>query len=272
MSFSAKKLLAAAVSGAVFFQSALIAPLVDAREKTPTVSAKTPDSPIIGASAELKSRLKAGSESLARSGKTSKYAKAKIRWDESAEKPSQIRGIKTRVSKNVAVDAQAVFDDLSPLYGVKTSKTAKKPKLEVSEESVSKVTKERHVRLKQTYAGLPVIGDGIVGHVDETGNLYQIDGDYVPEIKVDTVAKINAAAALEKARKANSKKPKFKTSEPELAILSEPSGQNLVWQYDASFEDPKEGLSKIRYVVNAKTGKILRSYDTVTHKIGRAHV
>lgn len=98
----------------------------------------------------LKGRLLEQTKALQKSGKTSKYAKAQIRWDDSSAKPSQIRGIDATASKNVANDVQAVFDELSPLYAQKNG--AKKPKLETVEENVSAETGEKHVRIKQSYA------------------------------------------------------------------------------------------------------------------------
>lgn len=81
---------------------------------------------------------------------------------------------------------------------------------------------------------------------------------------MDTTPKIPAKRALDAAKR-DEKKSGFKTTSPELAILSEPSGQNLVWQYEASLEDPKEGKSRIRYLVDAATGKTIRSYELIAH-------
>lgn len=101
--------------------------------------------------------------------------------------------------------------------------------------------------------------------MDEDGNLYQIDGAYVPEITVDTTPKVTDKQVSDIAKSVYGKRAKFKTTKPQLAVLAEASGQNLVWQFDASFETPKDGPSKIRYVVDAKSGKTLRSYDTIAH-------
>ena len=104
-----------------------------------------------------------------------------------------------------------------------------------------------------------------MGHVSKNGDLYQIDGDYVADVTVGTTPVITSKQAVEAAVSAYGKQPKFKVSKPELAILAEASGQNLVWQYDASFETIKNGPSKIRYVIDAKSGKTIRSYDTIMH-------
>lgn len=220
MSSVFKKLAAAAISATIAVQSAIV-PSAFAESGNKSVGSSSTPTQIAGASKELRTRLKLQGEKLAKAGKTSKYANAKIRWDDASEKPTQIRGIRSKASKNVAADVQAVFDDLAPIYGT-SEKNPKKAELAVEAEDVSPVTSERHVRIKQTYAGLPVIGDGIVAHVDRTGNLYQIDGDYAPKIEVGTVPKISAKQALG-ASKRDEKKSKFKTTVPELAILSEPS-------------------------------------------------
>ncbi len=82
---------------------------------------------------------------------------------------------------------------------------------------------------------------------------------------VGTTPIVTSKQAAAVATAAYGKQPKFKVSKPELAILAEASGQNLVWQYDASFETTKNGPSKIRYVIDAKSGKTIRSYETVAH-------
>lgn len=81
----------------------------------------------------------------------------------------------------------------------------------------------------------------------------QIDGDYVPEVKVSTVPKIKVSKALTPAMAKHSKQKDFELSNPELAIISEPSGQNLVWSYEAKFEDEKGERSRLRYEVDAET-------------------
>lgn len=151
MSSVLKKLVATAISAAFVVQSTTVHPAFAESGNRTAGNPTTVSAPVVGASKELRARLKVQGEKLAKSGKASKYATAKIRWDDASEKPSQIRGIRTKVSKNVASDVQSVFDDLSPIYGTADG-AAKKPKLSVAEEAVSKITSERHLRIKQTYA------------------------------------------------------------------------------------------------------------------------
>lgn len=101
--------------------------------------------------------------------------------------------------------------------------------------------------------------------MDSEGNLTQIDGDYVPEVKVSTVPKIKVSKALAPAMAKHSKRKDFKLSNPELAIVSETSGQNLVWSYEASFQEEDGGLSRLRYEVDAETGKVARVTSLVMH-------
>lgn len=122
----------------------------------------------------------------------------------------------------------------------------------------------RHVRLEQSYSGIEIVGGDLIAHVDGNGNLTQIDGDYVSEVEVGTVPKIKAAKALVPAISRHAKENGFELTQPELAILSEKTGQNLVWSYEASFED-EEGLSRLRYDVDAETGKVVRSHSLVMH-------
>ncbi len=108
----------------------------------------------------LKSRLAKQAESFKKSGKTAKYAETKIRWSDEAERPSQIRGLSLKASKNPVADVQSVLNDLSPLYG--TVPTGAKPSLTLAETRISEKTGERHVRLTQSHSGVEILGGEIV--------------------------------------------------------------------------------------------------------------
>ena len=107
------------------------------------------------------------------------------------------------------------------------------------------------------------MGGEIIGHVDENGKLYQIDGEYVNDVTVSTVPKISAEKALDAADAKYESKPKYDTTDPEIVILAEEDGEKLAWQFEASFEDPAKGISRMAFEVDAETGKTIRSYETV---------
>ncbi len=77
------------------------------------------------------------------------------------------------------------------------------------------------------------------------------------------MAKISAAKALETAQKRYGTKKRLKLSTPKKAILPEGSGGRLIWQYEASFEDDKKGLSRMAFQIDAETGKTVREFETV---------
>lgn len=211
----------------------------------------------------LKSRMKIQKAALQKSGKLAEYADARVKWDDASSKPSQIRGLKKKAGKDVAADVSSVLNDLNPLFGAK--KNGKKARIENGAESSEDRNGGRHVRLGQSFSGIEIIGGDLIAHVDDSGNLTQIDGDYVSEIAVDTNPKVKASKALAPAIASHVKKDGFKLTAPKLAILSESSGQNLVWSYEAAFEDKDGGPSRIRYDVDAQTGKVIRSYDVIKH-------
>ncbi len=166
-----------------------------------------------------------------------------------------------KASKNPVADVQSVLNDLSPLYGIEPTGT--KPSLALAETRISEKTGERHVRVSQSHSGVEILGGELIGHIDETGKLYQIDGKYRPDMNVSTVAKISAAKALETAQKRYGTKNRLKLSPPKKAILPEGSGGKLIWQYEASFEDEKKGLSRMAFQIDAQTGKTVREFETV---------
>ena len=113
-----KKIVATAASLAVFANSVGV-PATFAATAPKSVQKTASQAGVAKAPTELKTRLKAQKSVLEKNGKTAKYSGTEIRWNDAAAKPNQITGLKSKASKNVASDVQAVFDDLSPLYAQK---------------------------------------------------------------------------------------------------------------------------------------------------------
>ncbi len=113
-----KKIVATAASLAVFANSVGV-PATYAETSQKPVQKTASQAGMAKAPTELKTRLKAQKSALEKSGKAAKYSGTEIRWNDAAAKPKQITGLKSKATKNVASDVQAVFDDLSTLYAQK---------------------------------------------------------------------------------------------------------------------------------------------------------
>jgi len=79
-------------------------------------------------------------------------------------------------------DAVAVLDNLARFYRLQDAEKefAAKP---AEADSLG----YHHVRLKQVYQGLRVFGGDLIVHFDRSGQAYEVNGQYVPDLQVDVV-------------------------------------------------------------------------------------
>ena len=112
----------------------------------------------------------------------------------------------------------------------------------------------RHVRLKQTYGGLPVMGSEVVVHADETTFL-GINGYLTRNLDgFDTSPTIADDEAVSVAR-ADRSAPADAPAASELVILPRAEGgAKLAWHVTVAGWD---------YMVDARSGDVLRAFDTV---------
>ncbi len=123
-----------------------------------------------------------------------------------------------------------------------------------------------HVRLQQTFQGVPVLGAELLVHFDPTGQwVTAINGDYLPGLALETTKpRIEAGTALRIARAALpgsviQRRPRLVVAdgrlEPELA------GTRLVWLIELyEHSVPARNM----YLIDAQTGQILKSLNQLT--------
>ncbi len=123
-----------------------------------------------------------------------------------------------------------------------------------------------HVRFQQVYRGVPVFGAQVTVHVAADGQtINAIAGHYVPNLALAVTPKLNADAALAVARSVDTQATPW--GAPELRVYSpviDPavSQASLVWMVRLFHDlDQSRGPARQLYVIEARTGAILTSYN-----------
>ena len=133
----------------------------------------------------------------------------------------------------------------------------------------------RHLRLQQTYLGLPVQNSILVAHADDTTfvgfNGYvtrNLDGfDVEPTLSEDE------ALAAAKADHAGGQSVVYRDESSQLVILPEPSGQGARLAYRIGLANARAGSlppSRLVYFVDAESGSVLRKIDNLQAALQQA--
>jgi bacillolysin len=115
-----------------------------------------------------------------------------------------------------------------------------------------------HVRLNQSYEGLPVFGAQVVVHMNERG-ITAVSGQFVPDIKISTQPAINEAAAQAKALREQLGGGQLSVAKTELSIyrkglLAGYAGQSVL-AYNIEVTDGKH--VRMQIWIDATKGTVL---------------
>jgi len=117
----------------------------------------------------------------------------------------------------------------------------------------------KHIRIVQTYKNIPVVGAEIIIHINNKNTLYMINGTYQPNLTIDITPSITSKEALSLVLKEKLKSNIKSIQKPVLVIYN----KKLSWFY--RIESKGNEIGKWYYYVDAKTGKILNQYNTITY-------
>lgn len=124
----------------------------------------------------------------------------------------------------------------------------------------------RHVRLRQVFQNIPVIGKELLVHIDAAGNVIRVNGKYLPGINVSVVPSVSSEKAVAAAN-ADLASPSAKVvPAPELVIFdpqvySVPSlEKHLSWKLTVASAKP---LGHWVYFVDAHSGMVLFKYNNL---------
>jgi|GEM_PF-6718781 len=218
---------------------------------------------------EIQEKSKKQKKYLQSKGNPVEYQEAEVQWSVSNQKPSHIRGLHKKASKNIVADTKQILKDFAPSYGVNTSTSID---IRLAKNDTSKLTKERHTRLKQYYNNIEIVGGEILAHTDKTGVLYQVDG--APDFpSISTTPSISTIQAIAIGKKEHGTKKKFKIAvQPELVIYKLASTHVLAYRYEVSYDDPIARMGQWIYYIDAQTGKKITAYNMVHDAISPASI
>ncbi|WP_230421487.1 M4 family metallopeptidase [Actinomadura soli] len=139
-----------------------------------------------------------------------------------------------------------------------TYKTAPEDKI-VRLGVVSSLNGLQHVSYARTHAGLPVFGGDFVVTTNASGAVLSNSVSQTKTLDLDTTAKVSAAQAAKTSRARVSKVES--ASAPQLTVMAEGSGR-------LAYETVVTGVhkntpTKLHVFVDAKSGKVVRTFDEV---------
>jgi Zn-dependent metalloprotease len=119
----------------------------------------------------------------------------------------------------------------------------------------------RHVRLKQRYKGLPVVGAESIVHINRQNIVCKVNGKCCySDINISIIPDIDADVALQIGLAEHKGKAGLQISnKPSLLIY----GQYLAYHYVISYEDKE--LGQWWYYIDAHSGKLIEHYNNIQH-------
>ena len=198
-----------------------------------------------------------------------------VAWQAGLGTPSSIRGQDLGAQRSFSIgkglalsggeayehDAVAVMENLSRFYRLQDAQqefTTKK----AERDSVG----FHHVRLKQMYQGMPVVGGDLIVHFDKNGKACEVNGQYIPDIQVGVVPQLSAADALAIAQKdlaALGKPAGTVGKEPTLVIFARKTQPQLTYELTLAYDNDPEGPGRWRYWIDALQGRVILRYNDV---------
>ena len=178
-----------------------------------------------------------------------------IRWDKKTGVPVRISGILSEVSSKDAREiAMAFFKENKDIFGIRSAK---------EELSITKVKKDahgwEHVTIQQVYKKLPVENKQIKVHMNKDKQIEVVNGNYQPNIDINTTPAISDTQAVAAARAAiNPKKEPMKKPKSELVVYAFNGKNYLTWKIRIFSEDP---LGDFIYYIDASNGEVIDSYN-----------
>lgn len=117
-----------------------------------------------------------------------------------------------------------------------------------------------HIRTVQKYKNIPVVGAEVIIHINNKNTVYMINGKYQPDLNMDVTPKVSAKKALEIGLSEQSGKSNMHVGkQPSLVIYD----KKLAWFYTIEYDGSEPG--NVYYYVDAKTGKLLNSYNSIKY-------
>lgn len=198
-----------------------------------------------------------------------------IAWNSEGDVPQSVRGAdlsakgayssgrgrSVRGQGHTAGDAVAVMDNLAGLFRI-TDAAREFQHRKTQGDSLG----FNHVRLQQTFQGLPVVGGEVIVHFNKSGKAYQVNGRYRPNIAINPTPTLSAAQIVALAQ-------------ADLNSLNKPSGELagkvvrvvyargrlplLAYELTLTYKDDQTGAGRWRYWIDAHSGTVVERYNDI---------
>lgn len=196
------------------------------------------------------------------------YSHLTVNWNTSEDIPYSLRGFNKAVSGDTVAAALNFLDEIKPVFKMKDP---------ASEMSLRMIQDDelgyKHTRFYQKYNGLSVVGGELIVHINNEKKIYQVNGQYYPEITISTSAGISAETALAEGLQELQTKPGFKIEKaPELVVY--PYGIKqfvLAYYYILSYDAMAGDVGRWVYYVHADTGDVINKYNDIKYFKALAH-
>ena len=186
-----------------------------------------------------------------------------ITWDKKVSVPTRLQG---RLSEPVRAEAPAIAMQFFTTNRSLFNMTDPAQELEV----VKTRTDNRgwkHVRMQQKYKSLRVEGKTYIVHINPEREVRMVNGDFLPQIQVNTTPSIDSSVAIANARSdLNTQSNLVMSPHAELIIYQFNNQTYLAWKTVLASEQP---LGEFVYYINASNGEIINTYNNLQHAMDR---
>ena len=183
-----------------------------------------------------------------------------VSWFGNNGTPSRLRGFQVPVSGDPSSAALSFLNQIKGIYRMKDPYQEMRVYL-VQEDDLG----YRHIRLRQFYQGLPVIGSELVVHINRDQKIYQVNGRYSPQIDNSVAPQITPEVAVQSGAKYLAGLSFSVASPPQLVIYPSGNRYYLAYRYLLSGTDNKGNAFALVHYVDAQTGIILNRYNDVKY-------
>jgi thermolysin len=124
-----------------------------------------------------------------------------------------------------------------------------------------------HIRLKQSYKGIPVCHTQLVIHLDAENRVIGTNGEFHPNIKLEIKPTVSAVKAVDAAKRHAKKAEEIKGQTPTREIFIAAGKPTLCWHVRLDGEDGKDP-ALWEYFIDAGTGKVVFRYNSLMFHTG----
>ena len=189
------------------------------------------------------------------------YPKITVHWKHEKGVPSSIRGFNREVVGDSVEAAISFLEEIKAIYRIRDARSEFKLQMVQADE-----LGYEHVRLSQYYQGIPVDRSELIVHINKERKIYQVNGDYTPDIEISVAPTIGESEALEIGIEHFQDEPILEVRlEPELVIYPVGNRHYLAYHYILYTEKVGGERGLWRYYVDAHTGEIINRYNDIQY-------